>query len=154
MIAAKSAAMKKLVIQILTAMLLTIAALSAFAKGASAGDVSVVDARVTHVTGAPTGSAYFTVVNKGSQADALIGIASDAAEGAMLHQSTNENNVMRMRMVERLELKPGETIDLHKIGMHVMLVGLKGPLQSGDRVRLHLTFENAGIMDVEAVVAQ
>ncbi len=147
-------AMNKLAIKILTAMCITIAALPGFAKGASAGGMVVTDIVVpkSPFAAARTGAAYFSIVNNGADDDALVGLTSSVAAEAMLHESKNENDVMRMRMVERLEVGAGDTIDLRKLGMHVMLVGLEAPLKAGDVVKLQLTFEKAGVVDVQAVV--
>ncbi len=144
--------MQKILIQFLTAIALTIAAILAFAKGANAGDIVVADISATHLKGARTGAVYFTLTNQGPDFDALIGISSDVAEEVMLHESKNEDDVMRMLMVERLEIKPGEKIDLRTSGMHVMLSGLKAPLNAGQSVTLHLMFEKSGTVDVTAVV--
>lgn len=149
--ATKIAAMNKLVIQILTAMTLTIAALLAFAKGVSAGDISVVEATASYVKGAPTAAVNFIVKNSGAD-DALIGISSDVSGEAMLHETKNENDVMKMRMVDELELKSGATVDLRKAGLHVMLVGLKEPLVPGDALTLRLTFKKSEAVEVEALV--
>jgi periplasmic copper chaperone A len=152
MMAAKSAEMNKLAIQILMAMALTIAALLAFAKGASAGDISVAHASVSHLKGARTAAVHFDIINSGLETDALIGISADVADEAMLHEMKNENNIMHMRMVERLDVVPGEPVDFRKSGLHVMLAGLKAPLVSGDVVKLQLTFEKSGAVEVEATV--
>jgi len=58
-----------------------------------------------------------------------------------------------MRPVEGgLEIKPGETVDLKPGSMHVMLMGLKQPLEKGQTVKGTLEFEKAGKVDIEYAV--
>jgi copper(I)-binding protein len=147
--------MKRFALPLFAALALTFAALIAFAKGALAHEgihVSNVFAGVSHVAAARTGAVYFTISNHGKIADALVGLTTDAADAAELHESRNENNIMHMRMVKRLALFPGDDIDLRAMGMHVMLVGLKAPLKPGDTVKLELSFEKSPRMIVDAVV--
>ncbi len=93
-------------------------------------------------------------MNHGAVADRLIGISTDAAEVAELHATKEENGVSRMRMVEALEVAPGATVDLAEAKMHVMMTRLTRVLQKGETVHLVLTFEKAGIVDIDAVVGE
>lgn len=109
-------------------------------------------ARATPPT-APTGGGYLSVKNTGTEPDRLISISSPAAQTVQLHEMKMEGNVMRMRELDGpLEIKPGETVTLAPGGMHLMMMGLKGPLKQGEKVPLTLVFEKAGKIDVELVV--
>ncbi len=109
-------------------------------------------ARATPPT-APAGGGYLSVKNTGTEPDRLISISSPAAQTVQLHEMKMEGNVMRMRELDGpLEIKPGETVTLAPGGMHLMMMGLKGPLKQGEKVPLTLVFEKAGKIDVELVV--
>src|ERR1700757_3909516 len=85
--------------------------------------------------GATTGAAYMTIANKGTTADRVSCVSSDASAQCQIHTMTMEDGVMKMRPVEGgLEIKPGETVMLKPSGFHVMLVNLKHPLQQGKMV--------------------
>lgn len=136
-------------------MALSFAGFLVLAKGAVASDIMIMDAAVKPpLKGAVTAAASFKVMNHGAVADRLIGISTDAAEVAELHATKEENGVSRMRMVEALELAPGATVDLAEAKMHVMLTRLTRVLQKGETVHLVLTFEKAGIVDIDAVVGE
>lgn len=66
----------------------------------------------------------------------LVGASSPVASVVEIHEMKMEGNVMQMRPVSALdlpaELKPG--------GYHIMLMGLKKPLQAGQEVPLTLEF--------------
>jgi hypothetical protein len=101
---------------------------------------------------ARTGAAYLTIVNRGGAADRLIAAASPAAGRVELHESRMDNGVMRMRPVVGIEVAPGASVQLRPGGLHIMLIDLKKPLEEGGEVRLKLTFEKAGTIEIEAEV--
>jgi periplasmic copper chaperone A len=101
--------------------------------------------------GATTGAVYFTVTSKGSP-DRLVGASTPAAATAEMHETTNDNGVMKMRPVRAVELDPGKPVTFKPGGYHVMLMGLKSPLKAGDSFPLTLTFEHAPPVTVTATV--
>lgn len=115
-------------------------------------DIVVSDAWVREVPpGATVSAAYMTLVNRGDQIDKLTGISSGAAENVELHISkVDDNGVAKMERVYMLELPVGETVLLKPGGMHLMLIGLKGPLS--DTVTINFSFEESGDIKVEVPV--
>jgi len=107
-------------------------------------------ARAT-VPGQPTGGAFMVLVNKGA-ADRLLGASADVARSTEIHEMKMENDVMRMRQVDAVELGAGQTVELKAGGYHVMFVGLKEPLKAGERFPVKLKFEKAGEVTVEVTV--
>lgn len=100
---------------------------------------------------AANGAAYLTLTSPA--ADALVGVSSPVAGKAELHRMTMDGNVMHMRPVEGgLDLPAGKPVTLAPGGLHIMLMGLKAPLQQGQAVPLHLTFRNAPPADVAASI--
>ena len=61
-------------------------------------------------------------------------------------------DVMQMRRIEGLEIKPGATVELKPGGYHLMLMDLKGALKAGDTIKGTLVFEKAGKVDIEFTV--
>ena len=100
---------------------------------------------------ATTGVAYFTIADN-MGADRLIGVSTPAADMAELHETRSENGVMRMRPVASLSLEPGKPVTLAPGGYHLMLMGLKKPLQAGNSFPLTLTFEKAPPVTVQVSV--
>ena len=109
-------------------------------------------ARATAPT-APAGGGFLTIVNKGTTADRLVAARSPVAQTSQIHEMKMEGNVMRMRELDKgLEIPAGGTVTLAPGGFHVMLMGLKAPLQQGTKVPLTLVFEKVGSIDVELSV--
>lgn len=105
------------------------------------------------VPGQSTAAAYLSLENKGAESDKLVALESGVAKSAQVHTMAMDNNIMRMREVETLELKPAEKISMKPgEGYHLMLIGLKSPLKQGDKFPLTLTFEKAGKVEVMVFV--
>ena len=80
-----------------------------------------------------------TITNKGTAPDRLVGGSTSAASGFEVHSMVMEQGVAKMRPVEGgLEIKPGETVELKPGSFHVMLTGLKQPLEKGQKVKATL----------------
>jgi len=118
---------------------------------AAAGGVTIQEPWVRASLGnVPTSAAYMTI--RSDTPDRLIGVATPAAAGAMLHESVMDGDVLRMRSVDAIEVTPAAPATLAPGGLHVMLTGLTGRLEEGASVTLELTFANAGTVTVEAPV--
>jgi copper(I)-binding protein len=104
-------------------------------------DLEHVWARPT-IGAATSGAIYFTVTNKGSP-DELVGASTPVAATAAVHETINDQGVMKMRPVASIPLDLGKPVTLKPGGYHVMLTGVKGPLKPGDSFPLTLTFAHA-----------
>jgi copper(I)-binding protein len=103
--------------------------------------------------GADVASAYLTIVNKGTEAERLIGGTLTGVSRFEVHRMVVEGGVAKMRPVEGgLEIKPGQSLALTPGALHVMLIGLKQPFQQGQHIKGTLMFEKAGKVDVEFTV--
>jgi copper(I)-binding protein len=99
------------------------------------------------------GAVYLTITDTGPP-DTLTGVATPVAAMAGLHQSVDDNGVMKMRPVTSLPIEPGKTVTLAPGGYHVMLMDLKQPLKEGDSFPVTLSFSKAGQVTVTAIVAK
>ena len=104
--------------------------------------------------GAASGAAYMTVKNNGTNAAHLNCVSSDAAAECKIHEMSMAGGVMRMRPVEGgLEIKPGQTVTLKPGGFHMMLTGLKAPLQEGKTLEATLQADGGATTQVEFPIA-
>lgn len=98
---------------------------------------------------------YFTFTNKGATPDRLVAAISPAAERVGIHAIKVVGPELRMREREGgLAIPPDTTLTLKPRGYHLLLTGLKKPLQQGESIAITLTFEVAGTLDIECVVAE
>jgi len=73
----------------------------------------------------------------------LVGVQSDAAGRAELHEMAMDGQTMRMRQVDAIELPAGKPVNLASGGYHVMLFDLKRQMKEGESVALVLTVQDA-----------
>lgn len=101
---------------------------------------------------ATSGAGYLGIRNEGDAADALLAVEA-AFPKVALHEAVEQDGMMTMRPLERIEIAPGETVTLAPgEGGHVMFMGLKAPFEAGARFAATLVFETAGEIEVEFVV--
>ncbi|MDO5101672.1 MAG: copper chaperone PCu(A)C [Lautropia sp.] len=106
--------------------------------------------------GVPNAAVYFEVVkNAGTAPDALLSVSGKVAKRIELHQMVIQAQVMRMRQLPKIDLPPGQPVDMAKgSAYHVMLLGLHEPLKAGQRFPLTLHFKAAGEQTVMVEVQE
>jgi copper(I)-binding protein len=98
---------------------------------------------------ARTGAGYLTISNQGSEPDRLIAVEAAFPMVRVHSTTTDAAGVARMSEVEAVEIPPGGTVALEPGGMHVMFMGLAGPLVEGEKIDATLVFETAGAVEVQ-----
>lgn len=91
--------------------------------------------------GQKTAGAYMEL--ESATAAAVVAVESAAAAKAELHAMSMGGGVMRMRPVQKINLPAGKTVKLAPGGLHIMLIDVRRPLKSGDKVPLALTVQTA-----------
>lgn len=140
---------------VLTGLLLAGAvATFATARDFNAGDIAIEQPNArAMVPGAKVGGGYLTLANNGASDDRLIGISSDRARSAEIHQMSIANGIMTMRAVAGgLTIPAGQTIQLKPGGYHIMFMDVARPFAQGETIKATLTFEKAGSIDVDFAV--
>ena len=147
--------MRRFILEIAAAAALTVGAILASAGGVLASDIVVRDAfaRASPTPAAQAGVVYFSLYNTGAAVDRLIDISTPAARAASLHRTVTDGDMMRMEPAGAAEIAPGATLVMAPGGLHVMLMGLKAPLQRGDAIDVILTLEKAGTVRLQVPVA-
>ncbi|MEQ1887670.1 MAG: copper chaperone PCu(A)C [Alphaproteobacteria bacterium] len=132
---------------------MTLPSLQTMAHDYSAGRLAIAHPWAPPTLGKQrTGVIYFTIHNRGEQAERLLGIDLPEGGHAMMHSSEIQDGVMRMRPVDALKIPAQAEVALLPGGMHVMLTDLPGPLIEGGRLKFRLHFEIAGPVEVEAAI--
>jgi copper(I)-binding protein len=125
----------------------------AHAAHATQSAISVVDPYVRLVPPAAEATGAFMVLRNDSDASRrLLRADSPAAKTVELHKHIDDNGVMRMRKVDAIDIPAQGETTLKPGSYHVMLIGLKAPLQEGDRLPLTLNFDDGSQQKIEATV--
>jgi hypothetical protein len=123
----------------------------ALPASAQQNGIAVTDAWSRVAMAGRTGVVYLTITDTGAP-DRLTGVSSPVATTVTLHETIDDHGVMKMRPVAALPVRPGNPVKLAPGGYHIMLEGLKQPLQPGETFPVTLTFAHAGTVTATAVV--
>ena len=111
-----------------------------FAAGAV--DINVSDAYVRGLPpSVPNTAAYMKIENTSDEDIVLTGASSKIAASVMLHQSVEENGQVSMHPVMSAKVPAHGELQLESGGLHLMLMGLKSTVKSGDMIDLTLQFQ-------------
>jgi copper(I)-binding protein len=99
------------------------------------------------------GAIFLSIKNNTHALQKITSAETSVAERVELHTHISEDGKMRMREVENFTLPANETVVLKPHGDHIMLFGLKKPLEEGERFSVTLNFDARKPMtfDVEVV---
>jgi hypothetical protein len=115
------------------------------AVATAASSITLDDAWSRATAGTGVGVGYLTIKNGGDTPDRLVSVSTTLADRAEIHQTQMVDGVMRMRPVAGgVPIPANGTVTLGPSGYHLMLMGLKTPLQKGETFEASLTFEHAG----------
>jgi len=123
---------------------------------AIAATSSGLQVRNAYVRGLPPGvantAAYMTLENNSDTDLVLTGAETPAAKSASLHATVKRAGGMTMEHVMSATIPTKGSLELKTGGLHLMLMGLKRSLGSGDTVRLTLKFEDGFVQTMDVPV--
>jgi copper(I)-binding protein len=102
-----------------------------------------------------TGAAYLTIANNGDTPDRLVSGMTEVAQTVQIHEMKMDNGVMKMaELPDGLEIPTGGEVTFEPSGYHLMLINLTQNLEPDSSYLLHLTFAQAGDVDVTVAIGQ
>lgn len=100
-----------------------------------------------------SGAAFMRLENHREVDCTLSGVESDVAERVELHSNSEVDGVMKMAPIEGGLLIPAQSdVALERGGNHVMMMGLKAPLEDGQSITMSLDFGECGVEEIEIPV--
>jgi len=97
---------------------------------------------------------YMMIANTGEEDDLLLDIKIEGRM-AMIHESREEDGVMRMLHVDAISVPAEGMVEFAPGGFHVMIMGLQpGDLAVGETVGATLVFDHAGDVAVTFSVTE
>ncbi|WP_420627950.1 copper chaperone PCu(A)C [Candidatus Leptofilum sp.] len=109
----------------------------------------------TSPSAAANGAFYMMLTNNSNADDTLLTVSTDACGVVELHEMYDKGDgVMGMRPIEgsAIPVPAGESAELKPGGMHVMCMMKQIQFEEGSEIPITLTFENAGEMEITAVI--
>lgn len=71
----------------------------------------------------------------------LLSLQSESAGSVEIHEMKMENNLMKMRQLDSLELPAGKLVELKPGSFHLMLMDVKTQIKAGDVIPMTLIVE-------------
>jgi copper(I)-binding protein len=131
--------------RIALALALALLAAGAAAAESKAGELTIRDAVLRAVApGVPNTAGYLVIANAGAKPDKLVSAACTCARSVEVHLSHVMNGTAMMMPSAPVEVPAGGQVAFAPGGYHLMVLGLKAPLQDGGTQELTLTFQHAG----------
>ena len=92
--------------------------------------------------GRDTAAGYMSITNHSQSDDRLVSVTSPISGAVEIHNHIEDNGVMKMRKVDGISLKAGETVELKPGSFHLMMFKANLPEDQND-VSLTLNYEKA-----------
>ena len=96
-------------------------------------------------------AAFMQITNQGENA-AIVNATSPVSEVVELHTHVDDNGVMRMRKIEKIDLPSKQKVVLKPGGLHVMFIKLKQDLTVGEEVDVTLEFNDGSTKSLKVPV--
>ncbi len=97
-------------------------------------------------------AAYMTIENNSDREVVLATASADVAEAVEIHQMKSRDGMMTMEMMKDLPVPARTKVALEPSGIHLMMIGLKNPVQAGDVVAIKLGFSGGDSVVVDTEV--
>jgi len=92
--------------------------------------------------GRDTAAGYMSITNHSKTDDRLVSVTSPISDAVEIHNHIEDGGVMKMRQVDGIAIKAGETIELKPGSFHLMMFKANLP-EDQDDVSITLNYENA-----------
>ncbi len=90
----------------------------------------------------PLRAGYMSIYNPGSQNISILSISSDKFASVQVHQTIEQDGIMRMEQVPALLIGPGTRLDLEPGGIHLMMMQPLQPTLPGDRIEIRIKLDD------------
>lgn len=98
------------------------------------------------------GAVFMAIENPTDQAVKITHAETNVSERVELHTHDMDGGIMMMRKVEDFNIEPQSSISLDPTGKHIMLMGLKAPLKTGETFPLSIVVDGQSVtVDVRVV---
>ena len=122
------------------------------AASGAVGSLVVSDGRIAEPPGTGQTVLYFTVANRGSTDDALVGVAVEGTERSDLHRTVSRAGLAWMEPTAEVAIPSGRAVSFAPGGAHVMIQGGAGTLRRGALAEVRLRFRRAGLLQIPVPV--
>ena len=95
---------------------------------------------------------YFKIENNTNAPDTLYSVSSNVAQHIQMHETYKKNDMVGMREIKIIVVKPHASAEFKPGSYHVMLMDLNQDLKKDDEINFVLHFKSAGDIMIKAKV--
>ena len=125
--------------------------LTAFCHDGASGSLELKRARMPVPVHRRTAAVYLEMENSTDRLIELTGLSSDISESVEIHETLEEEGMIRMQPLNSLRIGPGE-LKMKPGGLHIMLKDLHSMPAAGDEIGLTLHFRNEPDLQIQVRV--
>lgn len=100
----------------------------------------------------PVRAGYMTIHNPQSKAVSIVSLRSDAFASIEIHQTIEQDGMMRMEQVPSLKIESNSSVQLAPGGLHLMMMNPSEPTQPGDLLEIVIVLDDGSEQRVEMQV--
>ncbi len=104
------------------------------------------------LSGVKNAIVFGTLVNNGPAALSIVGGSTPVASHVEFHIHAMNGDVMTMKQLDTIDLKPGERTTLQPGGLHIMLIDLNRVLKQGESFPLTLVARDGTSLKIDVKV--
>ena len=95
---------------------------------------------------------YITIINNNKKDIQIISLNTDIAKKTEIHEIIEDKNIVRMKKMNKLNIKTGETIFLQPDGKHIMLFGLNKKLEDKEKFLIFFKTDSNKVQSAQITV--
>ena len=100
----------------------------------------------------PVRAGYMTIHNPQSEAVSIVSLRSDAFASVEIHQTIEQDGMMRMEQVPSLKIEPNSSVQLAPGGLHLMMMNPSEPTRPGDLLEIVIVLDDGSEQRVDMQV--
>jgi copper(I)-binding protein len=90
----------------------------------------------------PVRAGYMSLYNPDSREISILSITSEKFASVQIHQTIEEDGIMRMEHVPVLKIGPGARLILEPGGFHLMMMQPQQETEPGDEIEIWISFDD------------
>ena len=116
-------------------------------------ELEVRDPRIKNLPpSVPVRAGYMTIHNPQSKAVSIVLLRSDAFARIEIHQTIEQDGMMRMEQLPSLKIESNSSVQLAPGGLHLMMMNPTAPTQPGDLLEIVIVLDDGSEQRVEMQV--
>ena len=100
----------------------------------------------------PVRAGYMTIHNPQTKAVSVVSLRSDAFASIEIHQTVEQDGMMRMEQLPSLKIESNSSVQLEPGGLHLMMMNPSEPTQPGDLLEIIIVLDDGSEQKVKMQV--